>query len=118
MSSAFRRKEKMLKRNSLLVVAAAVAMGAGPLFANADPAPTHQITGTIVSVRGNTMLLQKRDGTKLTVDLSAARANSRVGVLAPHLAVEVYGAYRADGVFACTAAGHAPPVPRSWEADR
>jgi hypothetical protein len=107
-----------LKRSSFLFGVAAITMSGSPLLANAAAVLANHVTGSIVSVRGNTLILRKRDGTNLTVDLRAARANSRVGVLAPRLAVEVYGTYRADGVFLCTAASHAPPARLSWEADR
>ncbi len=107
----------MHNRGSFLLAAGAFAASAVPLAAMAAPA-TNRVTGVVVAVSNNALLLQKRDGTKLMVDLTEARAKSRVGVLAPGRAVEVYGTYLADGTFHCVATGHAAQIVRSWQPDR
>jgi hypothetical protein len=108
----------ILNRFSFLLAAGALAASAYPVAAVAAAAPLNRVTGFIVSVTGNTLVLQRRNGANLSVDLSEARAKSRVGVLAPRLPVELYGAYLANGAFHCVATGHAPPVVQSWLPDR
>jgi hypothetical protein len=97
-------------------------LGAATLTASfATPAaatPQSRITGSVVAVSANVMLLRTRNGKSVTVDLTEARAKGRVGVLAPRTAVIVFGKSLPDGTFHCTQTGHAARSPASWEPDR
>ena len=109
----------MNRLSFVLAVGAFAAFGASAAeAASAVAAPPNRVTGIIVSVAGNTLILQRRNGANLAVDLSEARARSRVGVLAPRLAVEFYGTYLPNGTFHCVATGHAAPIPAAWQPDR
>jgi hypothetical protein len=107
-----------MNRLSFLLAASTIAASAACAAAPAAAAGQSHLTGTILSVRGNVMLLQTRSGKNVIVDLTEARARGLVGVLAPHIAVIVYGGTLPDGTFHCTHTGHAPPNASSWETDR
>jgi|NGEPerStandDraft_6_1074524.scaffolds.fasta_scaffold359368_1 hypothetical protein len=104
--------------NRLSFLLAAITFAASAAAAPAAAASESHLTGTIVSVRGNVMLLQTRSGKNVIVDLTQARSNERVGVLVARVAVVVYGKMLPDGTFQCTHTGHAAPNATSWESDR
>jgi hypothetical protein len=107
-----------MNRLSFLFGAVTLAVSAAGAPVRAAAATQNHLTGTIVSVRGNVMLLQTRNGKDVIVDLTEARSNGLVGVLAPRIAVIVYGKALPDGTFHCTHTGHAAPWAQSWESDR
>jgi hypothetical protein len=108
-----------MNRSSFFAVAGALAASALATGAGAAATPsTNHISGTIVAVSGNALILQTREGKIARVDVSEARANGRVGVLAPHIPIELFGAYAADGTFHCVRTSHAGPAPGAWEPDR
>jgi hypothetical protein len=96
-----------MKRLSFFCLAGTLA--ASTCFAPAPAAgtPESRLTGTIVSARGNVMLLETNAGKQVIVDLTEARSNGRVGVIAAHVPVVVYGTSLPDGTFHCTRTGHA-----------
>jgi hypothetical protein len=105
----------MINRFGFLLAASALATGA---VAGAATLPKNRVSGIVVAVSGDAMLLQKRDGSMVTVDVREARAAGRLGYVAPHVTVELHGAYLANGTFHCVSTGHAGPAPGAWEADR
>jgi enhancing lycopene biosynthesis protein 2 len=107
-----------MKHLALLFAAGTLAasLSTAPAMA-ANAAPNH-LTGKVVSVGANVMLLQTRSGKNVIVDLTEARTNGHVGILAPNLAVVVYGKSLPDGTFHCVSTGHAAPTAQSWDSDR
>ena len=95
--------------NRLSFAFAATALAAGTYFtaALAASAAERHLTGTIISARDNVMLLETNAGKQVIVDLTEARSKGRVGVMAAHVPVVVYGTPLPDGTFHCTRTGHA-----------
>jgi hypothetical protein len=96
-----------MKRVSFLFAASTIAASTCLAPTLAAGAPESHLTGTIVSARGNVMLLETNAGKQVIVDLTEARSNGRVGVIAAHVPVVVYGTSLPDGTFHCTHTGHA-----------
>lgn len=106
-----------MNRSSFLLAAAAFASSPG--VAAAIPAlPKRRVSGIVVSVIGNTLVLQKRNGQTVTADLTIAAANQQVGILTPSVAVILHGTYLANGVFQCNFTSHAGPRKADWETDQ
>jgi hypothetical protein len=107
----------MMNRLSFLFAsAAALAASASPAAARA--LPKNRLSGIVVSVTGNTLVLQKRNGSTVTVDLTQAAANGRVGVLAPQRQVVIHGTMLPSGTFQCTFTSHAGPKLTEWGDDQ
>jgi enhancing lycopene biosynthesis protein 2 len=111
-------EDRLRRSAALLLAAGTLAAGACSLPAMAANAPQNHLTGKVVSVSSNVMLLRTRTGKNVVVDLTEARTSGHVGILAPNVAVVVYGKALPDGTFHCVATGHAAPTAQSWVSDR
>ena len=99
-----------------LVLAGTLRFGGTPARAASDGAEAH-LTGTVVSVQGDTLTLRLRDGKQTKVDISAAKAAHHTGLMPKGGAVMVYGTHGSDGVFHAQSIGHASPDSKQWSAD-
>ena len=121
----------------ILVVAIASASaatisagGANPVTARHVPAtvvsrsgppvgPVHRIFGWLVSVNGDRLVLQRRNGQLLKVDAAPAIARIRVSQpLFRGKATVVTGTFTSGGAFSATAIVRAAPRQTHWAPDR
>jgi hypothetical protein len=119
-----------VRRNSLfatltftvsVAVAAAGAGAGGAALAQAvqsdESPPMHDVYGTVLAVRGDTLRLQLRDGRTLAVDLREARALHHVVLLTTNRPVHVRGNPSAAG-FHAVAVLKSHAGPEFWPRDR
>lgn len=99
-----------------VVLASTVLLGGAPALAASDGAEAH-LTGTVVSVQGDTLTLRLHDGKQTKVDIAAAKAAHHTGLMPKGGAVTVYGTHGSDGVFHAQSVGHASPDSKQWSAD-
>jgi RNase P/RNase MRP subunit p29 len=99
-------------------LASAAAIGASVSPATAANHPKNRVSGIVVSVTGNTVVLRKRNGTTVTADLTLAVANASVGVVAPNHPIVLHGTLLANGTFQCTSTSHAGPKLTEWADDQ
>ncbi|HXW51211.1 MAG TPA: hypothetical protein VEJ41_04415 [Candidatus Acidoferrales bacterium] len=78
----------------------------------------HRLTGVVLGVKGDRLVLRLRTGRTIAVDISTARTSHRTGLLPLHEPVTVYGSLGTDGVFHVTSVGHAAPSAQDWPEDR
>ena len=78
---------------------------------------SHRLSGHVLSVHGNLLVLKLRDGRSVNVDITAARKADATGMLPRGGAVTVYGTRDAAGAFHATSVGHASPNLKQWGAD-
>ncbi len=76
----------------------------------------HAVTGTVVAMAGDTITLQRRDGTRMSADVAASRAASRYAPMAEGRASLVRGDWR-HGVLIAHDVLHAKPNPAMWAPD-
>jgi hypothetical protein len=77
----------------------------------------HRITGTIVRLSGNALMMRVRDGRLVPIDVTLARAARHLGVLPVGRAVTAYGSIDRSGAFRATSIGHTSPNPANWPPD-
>jgi hypothetical protein len=77
----------------------------------------HEIRGTVRRMTGNTLLVEKRDGSKVTIDDRKAIADYKFAVPSVGHALVARGAF-AGGVLRAELIGHAPDHPMMWPPDR
>ena len=99
-----------------LLLASTLLLGGAPALAASDGTEAH-LTGTVVSLQGDTLTLPPRGGTQNKVDHTAAKAAHHTGLMPKGGAVTVYGTHGSDGVFHAQSVGHASPDSKQWSAD-
>jgi hypothetical protein len=107
-----------MNRLAFFLASTAIASSAWLAPAGADTLPKNHLSGVIVSVNGNMLVLQKRNGTQITVDVSIAAANGRLGIVAPTIPIVVHGTLLPNGTFQCVFTSHAGPRLLDWAADQ
>lgn len=75
------------------------------------------VHGFIQGVQGASLTLKRRGGTLVTVDISTALQRQRTGVLAPNIAVILWGTLGADHVFHVMSISHTSSNPADWGSD-
>jgi hypothetical protein len=111
-------KEIVMNRSAFLFAFAALGSCAWIAPAGADPLPKNHLSGIVIAVTPNALLLQMRNGKQVIVDTSIAAANGRLGVVAPKVPIVVHGTLLADGTFRCVFTSHAGPKLQDWAADQ
>jgi hypothetical protein len=78
----------------------------------------HEIYGTVKTIDGTKLTVQKRDGSTLTVDSSRAEAQHAKAQPQVGKALVARGTYSPAGVLEASAVLHAKNNPAMWYADR
>ncbi|HVN69347.1 MAG TPA: hypothetical protein VMU38_06850 [Candidatus Binatia bacterium] len=94
---------------------------ATPLTAKAELTPAgapHEVTGTLVALKGSQFTLRTRTGNLVRVDGSDAAAHERSVLLVAGEAFDARGVYDAGGVLHASAIVRAKPAQSMWPADR
>lgn len=104
-----------LKKNG----AASASLPPAPrILPRAPLAPgVHEIRGTVRNISGYTLLVQKRDGTMITVDSTMAAANHKAAPPSVGHALFARGKVEGD-VMKAEIVGHVPDALQAWQPDR
>ena len=78
----------------------------------------HEIYGTVRAIDGSKLMVEKRDGRKLLVDVSRARARHSEAQPSVGNAVLARGTYRSAGLLKAAVLQHAKNNPAMWYPDR
>jgi hypothetical protein len=88
-----------------------------PALAPLPAGVSHELHGVVTAIKDNTLTLRLRDGRSVTVDMTAAKAESAVAPVAVGHASNVRGNYIGN-VFAATSILHQKDNPLLWADDR
>jgi hypothetical protein len=109
---------------SLAIFGLSSAAAAKAPFATrvAEPAPLfagqHEIFGTVHAIDGATIVVQKRDGTLVTIDASQAAKDHNLAPVSVGHGVVARGTYNAAGAMAASVVLHAKDHMTAWLPDR
>jgi hypothetical protein len=100
--------------------AAAVKAPFAPHVAALAPlsAGQHEIYGTVHAIDGATMVVQKRDGTRVTVDATQAAKNHNLAPISVGHGILARGTYNVVGEMAASVVLHAKDHTTAWLPDR
>jgi len=90
-----------------------VVVDSRPLLAAGE----HEIRGIVRNMSGNTLVVEKRDHTEVTVDDLAAAANYKLAPPSIGHALVARGVFE-QGILKAVLVGHAPDHPMMWPPDR
>jgi hypothetical protein len=89
------------------LVAAAALGSAAPALSAESSGPTHVVYGIVTQIGANSIVIARRDGSRVSIDIAPAQAAGTTGVLYPNRPIAISGEFDRAGRY------HAEAI-RSW----